>query len=62
MATKGQRMQDDLDPNTVHDPGDAVPEGVAVQEPAPLSEHDKAVKRRLEDLPKSASKPEENRS
>jgi hypothetical protein len=51
-------MQDDLDPKTMHDPGDSVPEGVAVQEPAPLSEHDKAVKRRLEELPKSAPKPE----
>jgi hypothetical protein len=43
-------MQDDLDPATARDPGDAVPEGVAVQEPAPLSEHDKEVKRRLEQL------------
>jgi hypothetical protein len=45
-------MQDELDPATVHDPGDSVPEGVAVQQPAPLTEEDKAVKRRLEELPK----------
>lgn len=37
-----------------HDPGDAVPEGVAVQDPAPLSEDDKAVKRKLEALPQHA--------
>jgi hypothetical protein len=45
-------MQDELDPATAHDPGDSVPEGVAVQQPAPLTEEDKAVKRRLEELPK----------
>lgn len=49
-------MQDDLDPASARDPGDAVPEGVAVQEPAPLSEHDKAVKRRLENLGQSHGK------
>jgi hypothetical protein len=43
-------MQDDLEPGRDRDPGDAVPEGVAVQDPAPLSEQDKAVKRRLEEL------------
>ena len=47
---KGTDMQDDLAPGRERDPGDAVPEGVAVQEPAPLSEHDKAVKQRLEEL------------
>jgi len=54
-------MQDDLDPARVRDPGDAVPEGVAVQEPAPLSEHDKAVKRRLEELGQSQGKKEPGR-
>ncbi|MFT8244402.1 hypothetical protein [Roseomonas sp. BN140053] len=33
-----------------HDPGDAVPPGVAVKYPAPLSEHDRDVKRKLEEL------------
>ena len=33
-----------------HDPGDAVPEGVAVEEPVPLSDEDRAVKRKLEKL------------
>ncbi len=32
------------------DPGDAVPPGVAVQTPTPLSENDKAVKEKLEHL------------
>ncbi|WP_376088836.1 hypothetical protein ACE7GA_16870 [Roseomonas sp. CCTCC AB2023176] len=32
------------------DPGDAVPPGVAPAEPVPLTEHDKAVKRKLERL------------
>lgn len=50
-------MQEDLDPGRDRDPGDAVPEGVAVEEPAPLTEHDKEVKRRLEELgsPQKAS-------
>ena len=39
------------------DPGDAVPPGVAPAEPVPLTEHDKAVKRKLEQL--GAGKPEE---
>ena len=33
------------------DPGNAVPEGVAPRYPAPLDEHDRAVRRKLEDLP-----------
>lgn len=51
-------LQDDLDPARVRDPGDAVPEGVAVQEPAPLSEHDKVVKRKLEEMARSSAKPD----
>jgi hypothetical protein len=34
------------------DPGDAVPEGVAPETPAPLTEEDRKVLRRLEELPK----------
>jgi hypothetical protein len=34
------------------DPGDAVPEGVAPAEPAPLTEEDRKVLKRLEELPK----------
>ncbi|MFC7551767.1 hypothetical protein ACFQU7_04840 [Pseudoroseomonas wenyumeiae] len=49
-------MQDELAQGRDRDPGDAVPEGVAVQEPAPLSEHDKAVKRRLEKLGRNQPK------
>jgi hypothetical protein len=37
------------------DPGDAVPSGVAVQHPAPLTAEDEAVKHRLEQLPDSAA-------
>ena len=33
-----------------HDPGDAVPPGVAVQEPEKLSEEDEKVKEKLEHL------------
>jgi hypothetical protein len=36
------------------DPGDAVPEGVAPAEPAPLTEEDRRILKRLEDLPKRA--------
>ena len=32
------------------DPGDAVPPGVAVRHPTPLTEHDREVKRKLEHL------------
>lgn len=47
---------DDIDdPN--HDPGDAVPEGVAPAEPVPLTEEDRRIKRQLEELPKQ-QKPE----
>ncbi|MBC9208070.1 hypothetical protein IBL26_14590 [Roseomonas aerophila] len=41
------------------DPGDAVPPGVAVQRPAPLTPEDKAVKQRLEQLPGSHPRPAE---
>jgi hypothetical protein len=37
---------------TTHDPGDAVPPGVAVQDPAPLTSRDRKVKRGLERLPR----------
>jgi hypothetical protein len=36
------------------DPGDAVPSGVAVQHPAPLTEQEQAVKRKLEEMPAAA--------
>jgi hypothetical protein len=36
------------------DPGDAVPSGVAVQQPAPLTEQERAVKRKLEEMPSSS--------
>lgn len=35
-----------------HDPGDAVPPGVAVQDPAPLTSADRKAKRSLERLPR----------
>lgn len=37
-----------------HDPGDAVPPGVAVQAAAPLSAEDQAVLEKLEEEPKAA--------
>ncbi|MBV8574546.1 MAG: hypothetical protein JOZ58_05820 [Acetobacteraceae bacterium] len=36
-------------PGADHDPGDAVPPGVAVQEPAPLSDEDQKVRDRLDE-------------
>lgn len=33
-----------------HDPGDAVPPGVAVKYPAPLTAEDREMKRKLEEL------------
>ncbi|MBO1074335.1 hypothetical protein [Roseomonas marmotae] len=56
-------MQDGIDPAMAHDPGDSVPEGVAVQQPAPLTEEDRAVKKKLEELggdppPGGASEPQ----
>lgn len=33
-----------------HDPGDAVPPGVAVEQPAPLSEADRKAREKLERL------------
>lgn len=38
------------------DPGDAVPEGVAVEEPAPLTEADRKAKRSLNRLPRRRSR------
>lgn len=39
------------------DPGDAVPPGVAVQDPAPLTPGDEAVLHTLEEMPKRAARP-----
>lgn len=50
-------MQDAPDPERRHDPGDAVPEGVAVEQPVPLTPQEEAVKRKLEELPESAPPP-----
>ncbi|HEY8611524.1 MAG TPA: hypothetical protein VIL69_09575 [Roseomonas sp.] len=46
-----------------HDPGDSVPSGVAPQEPAPLSEEEREVKRKLEQLGKQpgGAEPERGR-
>jgi hypothetical protein len=44
------------------DPGDAVPEGVAVEQPIPLTPWEEAVKRKLEDLTDAARKPPERNS
>ena len=43
------------------DPGDAVPEGVAVEQPVPLTPEEEAVKRKLEELPDSAQKRREQK-
>ena len=46
-----------------HDPGDAVPPGVAPQTPAPLTEYDKAVRDKLRRIPEGTSgeaHPDEN--
>jgi hypothetical protein len=40
------------------DPGDAVPPGVAVKHPAPLTEHDREVLRQLEQMGKQPGNPE----
>ena len=48
----GQQAEGDMDPGRPFDPGDAVPEGVAPQEPVPLTPEDKKVRRALERLPK----------
>ncbi|MCI0753643.1 hypothetical protein [Teichococcus vastitatis] len=47
-------MQNAPDTDSRHDPGDAVPEGVAVEQPVPLTEKEQAVKRKLEELPETA--------
>ena len=44
-----------MDPGRERDPGDAVPPGVAVQEPVPMTPEDKKVRRALERLPRRAS-------
>ena len=46
------KAEGDMDPGRPIDPGDAVPEGVAAQEPAPLTPEDKKVRRALERLPR----------
>jgi hypothetical protein len=43
------------------DPGDAVPEGVAVEQPVPLTPEEEAVKRKLEELPDTAQKRREQK-
>ena len=43
-------MSDGKGSGSGHDPGDAVPPGVAVKYPAPLSEKDRQIKRQLEEL------------
>lgn len=43
-------MTDDYAQNRERDPGDAVPPGVAVRTPAPLSEQDRQVQEKLEHL------------
>ena len=48
----GQQAEGDMDPGRPIDPGDSVPEGVAPQEPAPLTADDKKVRRALERLPR----------
>ncbi|MFC4167112.1 hypothetical protein [Teichococcus aestuarii] len=50
-------MQDAPGPDRSHDPGDAVPEGVAVEQPVPLTPEEEEVKRKLEKLPDSARPP-----
>lgn len=42
------------------DPGDAVPPGVAPQTPAPLTEEDRAVRDRLEELSRRKQDPSED--
>lgn len=42
----------DYQPGRDRDPGDAVPPGVAVMSPTPLTETDEVVLHKLEDLPK----------
>ena len=51
----GARAEGDMDPGRPVDPGDSVPEGVAVQEPLPLTSEDKKVRRALEQLPRRAA-------
>ncbi|WP_431271641.1 hypothetical protein [Dankookia sp. P2] len=51
----GSNVGDDarsIESRPARDPGDAVPEGVAPAKPVPLTEHDRQVKRQLEDMPK----------
>ncbi len=45
---------DDYQPGREHDPGDAVPPGVAVMSPTPLTETDETALHSLEELPKRA--------
>ncbi len=47
---------DDYQAGRDHDPGDAVPPGVAVMSPAPLTETDEAALHSLEELPKRAGR------
>ena len=43
----------DMDPGRDRDPGDAVPPGVAVQDPPPMTPQDEAVRDALERLPRT---------
>lgn len=51
-ARLAAQAEADMDPGRPIDPGDSVPEGVAPQEPAPLTPEDKKVRRALEQLPR----------
>ena len=55
-----QQAEGDMDPGRPHDPGDAVPPGVAPESPAPLTPQDKKVRRALKRLPQSR-KPNQGR-
>ena len=46
------QAEGDMDPGRPIDPGDSVPEGVAPQDPVPLTPQDKKVRRALERLPR----------
>ena len=47
-ARLSAQAEGDLDPGRPHDPGDAVPPGVAPADPAPLTPEDKKARRALE--------------
>jgi hypothetical protein len=51
-ARASARAEGDMDPGRPIDPGDSVPPGVAVQDPAPLTASDKKVRNALERMPR----------